>query len=750
MLLPQIAQHLGRTAFAALLTLGATLSTPSARSTGPDFVVASNYEPSANVPGALGCAGRDFCMQVASSTLSDAFLPTPTVLVTRNGGTTWRPTSPLPVSLAVAPVLGVACTAPGVCVVGGGGTVARTTNGGGTWRLRSGFRPSWQLGVNVACLGNGACVGIGAVAKHKLGTEWLGTRSTRAVTLHHSGELPDGFSPRSISCPSSSRCVATGALKVTTGVVLAATALGATLSWREVRVMPHWVIEAVSCPTNSVCLGVQARVLRAGHVSFDEFVRSNDGGSTWRGVARFVGPFLPSAVSCAAAAVCAASVGPGSGASIGGVVTINVSSRAASVASVSSFTTTNGGRTWHRHVVLADVPVPSAVTGGASCLIGGVCVADASGPNGGRTVAGPSGGELTTDPTVSRAIGDTSLACTSGETCYRVDEMQGVTGYASTLLVSHDDGLGWVPVTLPTGDEPVEVGGCQGPEVCEVIALRGVVLRDREQGNFDYGASSVVDLTTTDGGASWSSSIIEGRNEVPQAASCSSTMQCSVAITPANSSGDLYLLSTQNGATWTRTPVPGSGASPFSGAIFGPTVDLTCGQGGTCLFSYSSDFGGLPTMLRSSDGGASWVVATPPGTELLGVSCFGASTCLSAYTNQPPNSYSSNEATYLAESPDGGATWSTPMPVPTRLGEVTSVTCASTLDCTALYDDAAVQTTNSGDTWTAVGWPKEPPLTLSFPLEFSCSLTTCLAVESSFSLSFSLIRSSTTLLRLAA
>jgi hypothetical protein len=87
--------------------------------------------------------------------------------------------------------------------------------------------------------------------------------------------------------------------------------------------------------------------------------------------------------------------------------------------------------------------------------------------------------------------------------------------------------------------------------------------------------------------------------------------------------------------------------------------------------------------------------------------------------------------------------------VPTPSGKVvSSVTCATTLDCTALYNASAAQTTDGGSSWTAIGWPKEPPLTISSPLEFSCSSTTCLAVESNFSL-LGFGQSSPTLLRLA-
>jgi photosystem II stability/assembly factor-like uncharacterized protein len=379
-------------------------------------------------------------------------------------------------------------------------------------------------------------------------------------------------------------------------------------------------------------------------------------------------------------------------------------------------------------------------------MLGGICVADASGSNGGRTIAGPSNGVLSTVMTISKAFGDTSVVCTTGNTCYRVDLLQGTTGYASTLLVSADNGATWTVVALPPGDEPVDVGGCQGPDTCEVIAVHGVVLDNLEQGNYNYAAATIIDLTTTNGGASWNTSTVAGHNQAPEGASCSSSTQCSVVITPSNNLLDLYLLSTQDGVTWSRTPVPGSG-SPF-GLLGVQPANITCGQGGTCLF-YSANFASLPTFLRSSDGGATWIVATPPGTELLGISCLASATCFTAYANPPPDTLSSDEPVYLTETTNGGATWSPPGSVPTTASNVTSVTCATTLDCTALYEVGATQTTDGGSSWTAVGWPPEGSFTVSSPLEFSCSVTTCLAVESNLSLLLSpAFTPTTTLLRL--
>lgn len=746
----QVAQFLGRTAIAGVLSVAAVVGVTTPKPSplpGPSFVVAQTYEPPANVPGDLVCAGREFCMQVASATLGDAIFPMEVVLVTHDGGLVWGPASPLPFLLALDASLRVACTAPGVCVVGGFGEVARTTNGGATWRLRYGFPPSWELGVNYACLGDGACIGVGAVAKRRVRTEWLGAHASRATALLHAGALPPGFSPRSISCAGPSRCVATGALQATTGAVLVATKVGEAVSWHEVHVVPHWVIEAGSCPTTSVCFGLQGRVPRPGRITFEEIVRSTDGGTTWSGLARVAGPFLPAVISCITAAVCATSVGPDDNSDGVSVLILSSSSLSASVGSVTSLTTTDGGHRWQHHVVLSGLAASTPVQGGASCLVSGVCVADASGGDGGRTVLGPSSGELATVSTVSKAIGDTSVVCTTGDTCYRVDDLQGTAGYSSALLVSDDDGVTWSPVALPAGDEPVEVGGCQGPAVCEVIALRGVALHEQEQGNFAYAASSVIDLTTTDAGASWSSSTIAGPYEIPQAASCSSTTQCSLALMASVGPGELDLYSTQDGVTWSKTPVPGSGGL-LSDALGGQTVDVTCGLGGTCLFLYQSAFGGVATFLRSTDGGATWIVSTPPGNELLGTSCFAASTCVIAYANVPANRTSSNVRAFLTATTDGGATWSTtPLPVPS--GSVTDVTCATALDCTALYENTAEQTVDGGMTWSAIGWPKEPPLSVSSPLEASCSPTTCLVVETTFSLSFTVDSSSTTLLRLS-
>ena len=413
-----------------------------------------------------------------------------------------------------------------------------------------------------------------------------------------------------------------------------------------------------------------------------------------------------------------------------------------------AFTTTNGGLVWHRHDVLTGVQVPSAVEGGAACTTSGTCVADASGQNGGRTVAGPSAATLSTVSTVAGAIGSTGVVCTTGDTCYRVDALQGTMGYASQLLVSSNDGVVWSDVDLPPGDEPVEVGGCQGPATCEVIAVRGVTIHALEQGNYDYAAASVVDLTTADAGASWTASVLAGRNRIPQAASCSSSTQCSVALTEDNGSGYTELASTDNGATWTATPVPGSQAD--GGYFFAPTMDLSCGPGGSCLFWYASVFGGQPTFLRSADGGATWIVASLPANEVFGITCLASDTCLVVYANLPANSESSRVPTYLTESTDGGATWSRRTPVPNVRGDLSSATCVTALDCTATYTEAAMATTDGGTTWTALGWPKQPAAVLSSTTQLSCSVTTCLAVESALTLSLQGIDTSASLLRLSS
>lgn len=741
---------------AALVVAPLLASTPAGAVTprAAAFSVVQQLQPSTEVPGALACAQPAFCLELAASDSGLGGSPT-TTLVSDDAGRSWRRAAPIPASAlpggsATADSEGstgsgvagltASCSGPGVCVAGGDGTLARTTNGATSWSVRRGLPQRWSLGGNVACLPDGACLAVGLYAG-RLSTAWLGAQAARFSVERHA-TLAAGISPRAVACPSTNRCLLAVAGPHNTGELFVTTRLGAGVRWRMLTATRGHVFGSLSCPSVSVCEGLSTwdTGAEAGSVVLE---RSTDGGASWRGQTRVEGATLPTTVACTSITSCSTSVGPEPERQ--GVADVFTSGSPLPAPSVVATTyTTDGGRTWHREPVV-DVAFGDTPSGFASCLGPGRCVADGAGSSGGNTVA-LEGVRWVPVPTDDTPTSIPSVTCTTASTCLRVDLLQGASGFTSRLEQSMDGGVTWSPLALPAGDDPIAIGGCQGPATCEVIAVRGVGLDLGQLGSYDYAGSSVVDLATSDAGATWTSSTVAS-GEIPLAASCSSALQCVVVDEIASDPELGELVATQDGATWTSTQIPGLEGFPSSvlaelvGA--GTVPALSCGAGGDCLYISSSVFG--DTFLRSTDGGATWIVANPPGPAGQftpeGGSCTGGGSCAVVV-----NDSSGNLGARLYTSTDGGATWLGPFVVPSTLpggtgSSATSLSCWSASGCLVTTETNAELSVDGGATWSAVSVPGASgnPLGLG-PIEASdvscASATTCVDVSSSLTFDF--------------
>lgn len=717
----------GALGVAAVLTLQAGILPRATEG----FVVAKTYASPTDIPGSLSCAGSGFCLQLTSSTFGSS----PSVLRTVDGGARWRQVTPLPFAADAGYPLRIECVAVDHCFAGAGRELAETTNGGLRWSLHSGLPRNWTLGGNATCLSDGACVAVGAFG-HRTRTAWLdpGARSFHVVAT----SLPHGFGAEAITCPTATRCVLTGEVRRDVGITYLATSVGTSLKWRPEAQRPDWVVTSIACPSTSRCVGIveHERVLKFRRFRFVRVVgvyvaRSTDGGTSWRFVARPDVSGSYNEVSCASVRVCATSAGTPYG---GGPIFLGFVAPLTARDAVSTLVTTDDGAHWSSRTV-AEVSNGYSSIESTSCFADGTCVADAAEPYiGGRTVSIAPSGTTTVLPTITSAVGGSDVTCTTGSTCYRIDVAESTTGYSSTLLVSGDDGATWKPVATPQGEEPVLLGGCQSASSCEVVAVHGVSLQSGLLGDYDYLTSRVDLLVTSDGGTTWSRYKAAGANAVPVSASCASATQCSVHVEVASSTARLpdELVSTQDDSSWTSTPVPSTEYYFFYGNVNQPLTSLSCGGTGTCLYS-NDQLGGSSYLLRSTDGGASWVVADPPGpggATIDEVTCTASGTCALLYTPQRGG------ATDLVETADGGLTWSSAVPVARTSDrvEVSGFTCASSAQCTAVLSAgrlaSAVTTSDAGTTWTTVHWPASPrALFGSFAVQrLSCSTTTCLAL----------------------
>jgi len=456
-----------------------------------------------------------------------------------------------------------------------------------------------------------------------------------------------------------------------------------------------------------------------------------------------MGRRLPTTIACGSAQLCSTSIGLTTQSVSGFVTAVYVSSSARGgrgnrniAGSVPTMTTSDGGRIWRTHAILPAVPGDS-MAGASSCLAAKECLADGTDANGGgRTEAVGSNGSWSLLNTQRAAVRSLGVACTTASMCLRIDEYQGLHGFSAVLLKSPDDGRTWTRLFLPTGSEPAVIGGCQDANTCEVVAVRSVRLLDGELGVPDYSTSTVQLLTTSNGGLAWSTTTL-GRGDIPVAASCSSTAQCTVLVQVGSANQNLpdYLVSTQDGHHWTSTPVD----PPFGGLGFGPFpgsgVALTCAAPSTCLFADDNGNTSGSALLRSDDGGASWIVTTSPGPrgdEISGATCVTGSTCDLAYS--PPN----GGVARLVQTTDGGAIWLAPNRIPGSANfGVSVIDCATSSSCTVVLANrgapSAESTADLGATWSMLGWPSNrAALGFSSTDDLSCSSSTCLVAETSF------------------
>jgi len=184
--------------------------------------VATRLLPGINTPESLACATKTICVLAVAGISQHHSFP---ALWTDNGGLSWRPARALN-ALNDLSTDSVTCGTHDSCLaigqhdfVDGYGTlrpfVARSVNGGATWRLvkLSGPVPYSLLGPgygSIACAADANCVGVLETASSSLilgGSARSGAWSIRTVELHYvsKNSLPNAAS---IAC-GTTRCLAT-------------------------------------------------------------------------------------------------------------------------------------------------------------------------------------------------------------------------------------------------------------------------------------------------------------------------------------------------------------------------------------------------------------------------------------------------------------------------------------------------------------------------------------------------------------
>jgi hypothetical protein len=658
------------------------------------------------------------------------------VLTTSNGGTTWTnlgvPSQLAALSDGVAtnPLPALQCLSTSVCLVEQEGFVVRTTDGGTAWSTLRGDVPDRKdLGVLLACTPRGGCLVLASGA-----AAWLAPGATSLARVTDPVAL--GVVPSALSCPTARRCVLS-AQKGADGEIFVTTDVGSTARWIATRSPAVTnLVESLTCPTAARCVGVEL-VGRHAHQRV-VLVRSLDGGVRWQET-------QPLAASIAVAAATPDGAVLACGTALDCAATIAPYMLSNGQTSALGLYTTNGGAWWYFEYSqpLANFGlVPSAtVDGSASCLSTGQCLVDAGSIDDdvltqapsftGVLAASATGGTWRYLSPPSAATIATSLLCTTGSTCWRIDTFLRAGSYAGRLWASDDDGASWSGVALPPGVAPALVGGCQGPQSCEVLAIRNTPLLDDQLGIFNFGATTTVLLSTDDGGSTWTSTRLplpsNSGGEVPLAASCTSATACVVLVQIMGIGGPIDVLeSTTDGNSWSMYVSPDPNTGGLTGVLdgFGFPGMVSCSTGGVCL--YRSTAG--DSVLRSENGGLSWApLSGPPGTFVEQVSCPSGSTCDALIGGATGSE--------LAQTTDGGVTWSTPVALPSGvLQNPPALSCSDPSTCTVVAQGdpgptTSLTTSNAGESWTPLSWNTTAAPGDDVPGMLTCSATVCLAED---------------------
>lgn len=672
------------------------------------------------LPGAVDCLGS-FCMRLDFGDawgLADGFEATDSV--STDSGATWQVRGAFPVTGAGAETqealsASLGCTSVELCDATEDSRLVVTRNAGVTWTQVA--VPKGDVTKGLSCTSAG-CVVTATIGPSgtEAATFWVASGS-RTLVRAAVGFLDQGG--LALACDPSSRCV----LAVSNGVdddVYASTDLGSHLTWTKIATDPTTTLDSLACPTSTQCVGEE---VKAGG---DWLATSSDGGASFSAteqVSAGIGDTVISAPACGSPTAC--------------VVDVEMFAAAKDTASI--YSTTDGGATWTPTTLLdSSASLLEPMTLGAACGGATSCVVDQGVRDGGGL-----GGlvERTSNltswtPAASpySPTGILSVLCTTASTCYEILAQPTATAFAARIRVSHNDGSSWQSVELPTGDEPIVIGGCQSASRCEVVAVEGEALLDGAFPLPDSSSATTVLLTTNDGGGSWSAESVTGSGYEPLQASCSAPTQCGIlAYEP---SGDLELLSTEDGTTWAAQPVAGYSGAPLE--LADSSSPESCAQGGFCLFAGlklpASPSATGPVVYASQNGGRTFArVASPPGAGFvpLSISCPSPRVCGVLYETLQSH-------LYFSETTSGGRSWSPRVGIRTGVYSA-ALACSSPAACVATvasFDATRVlATVDRGERWTAWRWTGPVPnakragTSLFGPL--SCSSTVCMTFDES-------------------
>lgn len=264
----------------------------------------------------------------------------------------------------------------------------------------------------------------------------------------------------SMACANSTTCWAVAIEGNGNQVVLATTDGWSTWSDQSLPTNIGFV-ESISCPTTSECVAV------GGNIGADQqslvltpsVVATTDGGATWNTQTIPTTTGLLTGVSCASSTVCEA---------VGGNIALSGSGESLSPVAIG---TTDGGTTWTSQVL----PDAASAMNGVSCSSITTCMTVGSTLLPGSVVAVTTdGGATWTD--ASSGLQDSNLSsvsCPSASACWVAGTS--FDGTDAVMAATSDGGATWTSQTLPDGTPPLATVDCPSATSCWAVSANVVI-----------------------------------------------------------------------------------------------------------------------------------------------------------------------------------------------------------------------------------------------------------------------------------
>lgn len=296
----------------------------------------------------------------------------------------------------------------------------------------------------------------------------------------------------------------------------------------------------------------------------------------------------------------------------------------------------------------------------------------------------------------------TAVSCPSAHRCVA----SATTASGSLLLTTSDGGARWTSARAPIALSTLD---CPSTTVCV-----GGGLSDRV-------------LTTTSGGRRWARHLVSSSLAEVDAVSCPSPDDCYLSgIDVGNGGIDVSVYrSVDSGKVWSLVRTP-SLIVPMDS-----TSGISCADRSHCVVT---GYG----VVRTSDGGTTWQRFVTPRTVLDEADCISDSRCLalSNVTSAVPENASGS----LYATSDAGRRWTRRI-APRHVADLAGLSCSSATRCVAV---GGGYTPGSSGTYTSWGvvetsadggrtWAEQRETGLSYLLGVSCATgsTRCVAVGAS-------------------